>query len=217
MGFLEKNHILFDLDGTLTDPAEGITRSVQHALAGFGLNASREELLCFIGPPLADSFVKYFGFTEEASLRAVSVYREYFAEKGIFENRVYPGIPELLKRLRSQGKQLYLATSKPEVFARRILAHFQLDKYFTFAGGSCLDGTRVRKGEVIRYVLEQAGIPPGDAVMVGDREHDALGASEVGIPCAGVLYGYGDRSELERAGAAAIAEDLAALEKILIN
>ncbi len=217
MEFWARNHILFDLDGTLTDPSEGITRSVQHALAAFGLTASREELLCFIGPPLVDSFVRYFGFTEEAALQAVSVYREYFAEKGIFENRVYPGIPELLKRLQCRGKRLYLATSKPEVFACRILAHFRLDGFFTFAGGSCLDGCRARKDEVIRYVLEQMGIPAADALMVGDREHDVLGASEAGIPCVGVLYGYGDRPELERAGAAAIAGDLEGLEKILTN
>lgn len=215
MNWKEKTCVLFDLDGTLTDPADGITRSVQHALAAFGLTAPREELLDFIGPPLADSFIRRFGFTEVQAAEAIRLYREYFSVQGIYENQVYPGIPELLKKLRAAGKRLFLATSKPEIFARKILVHFGLEDAFEFAGGSTLDSSRVRKGDVIRYVLEEAGIDAADAVMVGDREHDVLGAAEVGIPCVGVLYGYGSRQELQEASAAAVVVNPLQLERLL--
>ena len=215
MNLSAPTHLLFDLDGTLTDPAEGITRSVQHALAAFGLSASREELLSFIGSPLIDSFMDRFGLSEEDARRAVAVYREYFIPKGMFENQVYPGVPALLDHLCASGKKLYLATSKPEPFAKEILSHFRLDGYFTFIGGSTLDETRTRKDQVLRYVLEENRIPPEDALLIGDRLHDAEGARAVGIPCIGVLWGYGDRQELSAAGAAAIARDLPELEALL--
>ncbi len=217
MNLSSPTNLLFDLDGTLTDPAEGITRSVQHALAAFGLSASREELLCFIGPPLLDSFMERFGLSGEDARRAITIYREYFIPRGMYENQVYPGIPELLDRLCRSGKKLYLATSKPEPLAREILVHFGLDQYFAFIGGSTLDETRTRKDQVLRYVLETAHIPPEDALLIGDRLHDAEGARAVGIPCIGVLWGYGDRQELSSAGAAAIARSLPELEALLLT
>lgn len=200
--------ILFDLDGTLTDPKEGITKSVEYALNSFGIHVPDREALCrFIGPPLTAGFMEFYGFDRPTALQAVAKYRERFRDIGIFENQLYPGIPALLGALQSDGCRLVLATSKPIVFAQRILDHFELARYFTFAAGSELDGTRDKKGEVIRYALEQTGTASTAAVlMVGDREHDVIGAKENGIDCLGVLYGFGDRAELEKAGAAAFAQ-----------
>ena len=209
---------LFDLDGTLTDPAEGITRSVQHALAAFGLSASLEELLSFIGPPLIDSFMDRFGLSEEDARRAVAVYREYFIPRGMFENQVYPGVPALLDHLCASGKKLYLATSKPEPFAKEILSHFRLDGYFTFIGGSTLDETRTRKDQVLRYVLEENCISEEEkpsVIMVGDREHDVYGAKKTGLSVIGVLYGYGSREELQSTGADYLCETPEETAKLL--
>lgn len=201
------NTILFDLDGTLTDPGLGITNSVWHALKKYNIAVEdREELYCFIGPPLIDSFVKYYGFTEEQAREAVGYYREYFTDKGMFENVAYDGVEELLKELKEAGKRLIVATSKPEIFAKQILIHFGLAQYFDFIAGSNLDETRVKKAEVIAYALDSCKITElSEAVMVGDREHDVIGAKTVGIDCIGVLYGYGSREELEQAGADMIA------------
>lgn len=212
--------LLFDLDGTLTDPKEGITRSVEYALNAFGIQvASREDLTCFIGPPLAESFQVYFGLSKEASERAVQVYREYFSVTGLFENKVYPGIRQLLEEQCAMGRGLAVATSKPAVFARQILEHFGLLDFFQFLSGSELDGRRIDKGEVIRYCMEQMGIEdPGAVVMIGDRKHDVLGARSAGVRSVGVLYGYGSRAELEQAGAWRIVscvEELASLLRSL--
>lgn len=200
--------ILFDLDGTLTDPGIGITNSVWYALEKYNIAVKeREELYCFIGPPLIDSFQKYYGFSLEQAREAVDYYRKYFTEKGMFENEVYEGIETLLGQLKSAGKTLLVATSKPEVFAKKILAHFNLDQYFDFIAGATLDETRVKKAEVIEYVLDSCGIKElSKVVMVGDREHDVIGAKKVGIDCIGVLFGYGSKEELEQAGADYIAE-----------
>lgn len=199
---------LFDLDGTLTDPKTGITKSVAHALHSFGIETEDLDTLCkFIGPPLKESFMNYYGFTEEQGDLAVAKYREYFSVTGIFENAVYPGIPEGLAALKADGIRLIVATSKPAVYAKQILEHFGLLPYFEFVSGSELDGTRVKKSEVITYALQNAGITDLSAVvMVGDREHDIIGAREVGIDSIGVLYGYGSRKEFEQAGADFIAE-----------
>ena len=211
-------YLFFDLDGTLTDPAEGITKSVEYALNKFGITvADRSELLCFIGPPLVDSFRDFFGFSDEDAARAVGYYREYFPEKGIFDNRVYDGIPELLAKLRAAGRTLVLATSKPEEFARRIMDKFDLARYFKHICGATFDGRISKKAEVIEYAIETAGITDRSSVlMIGDREHDVLGAKKAGVDSLGVLFGYGSREELEEAGATYIAESVEELGKMLI-
>lgn len=200
-------YVLFDLDGTLTDPGIGITNSVAYALKRWNIEVQdRKTLYRFIGPPLQDSFQEYYGFSAEDAIRAVDVYREYFREKGLFENEVYPGVEEMLKSLKAQGKTLIVATSKPEVFAIRILKHFQLDGYFTVIAGATMDSSRSRKGDVIAYALKEAGVTDlSKAVMVGDREHDIIGAKQNGLDSIGVLFGYGDREEMEKAGATYIA------------
>lgn len=212
------DYILFDLDGTLTDPGIGITNSVMHALKKYGILVDdRRELYKFIGPPLTESFEKFYGFSSNESVKAVEYYREYFIDKGIYENSVYEGIPELLSLLKESNKTIILATSKPEVFAKRILDHFDLSRYFSFVAGSNLDETRVKKDEVIQYALESCGIiDKSKAVMVGDREHDIIGAAKAGIQSVGVLYGYGDREELEKAGADYIAPTVAIIGKLLL-
>lgn len=210
-------YILFDLDGTLTDPAIGITNSVMYALEKYGIEVSdRSELYKFIGPPLGDSFENYYGFSKEESKMAVEYYREYYRDKGIFENLVYDGLEDLLKTLKDNSKILIVATSKPEVFAKQILEHFNIAKYFTYIAGSNLDGTRVKKYEVIKYALESCNIIDlAKAIMIGDREHDIIGAKEAGINSIGVLFGYGDRNELEKAGADIIVETVSDIGKIL--
>ena len=198
--------ILFDLDGTLTDPGVGITNSVAYALEHYGINVQdKRSLYCFIGPPLADSFIKYYGFDEKKAIEAISVYREYFRDKGIFENEVYEGVRELLEKIKAAGKRVVLATSKPEEFAVRILEHFNLIEYFDVVAGASMDEKRNKKGDVISYAMEKGGFTGENAVMIGDREHDIFGAKENGLPSIGVLYGYGSKEELEAAGADYIA------------
>lgn len=209
-------YILFDLDGTITDPGLGITNSVMHALNKFGISDKRENLYKFIGPPLAQSFQNYYDFDEEKAQLGIQYYREYYAVDGIFENIVYDGVEQMLKNLKQDGKKILMATSKPEKFAKQILKHFKLDQYFDYVAGATMDEKRVRKADVISYALESYGIQNLDEVlMVGDREHDVLGAKEVGIDCVGVLYGYGDREELEKAGAKYIVETVEELAKVL--
>lgn len=199
-------HIFFDLDGTLTDPALGITNSVMHALERFGIHTEdRTALYKYIGPPLMESFTEFNGFSVDDARIAIDTYREYFSVKGLFENEVYPGIPELLARLKAAGKKLVVATSKPEDFSIRILEHFGLLQYFDFVSGSCMDETRTQKWEVIQWALEQCCDDSSRVLMVGDRKHDVQGAKRFGLPCLGVLYGYGGREELEKAGADAFA------------
>ncbi len=202
------NTILFDLDGTLTDPGVGITNSVAYALKKWGIKvADRTTLYPFIGPPLVDSFQRFFGFSTEQSEQAVVYYREYFREKGMFENEVYEGVEEMLRTLKAAGKRLVIATSKPEEFAVKILEHFGLARYFEYIVGATMDSSRSKKGDVIAYALKSCNITDrADAVMVGDREHDVLGAKENGLDSIGVLFGYGSREELEKAGATYVAE-----------
>ena len=203
-------YILFDLDGTLTDPKLGITKSVAYALKSYGIEVEDlDSLLKFIGPPLKDSFVKYYGFSEEQGVEAVERYREYFKPYGIYENKVYDGVENMLAKLVKCGKKVILATSKPTVFANVILEHFNLKQYFTCVVGSELDGSRVKKGDVVAEALRQAGVTDKSvAVMVGDREHDIFGAKENEIDSVGVLYGYGDRAELETARAGHVVESV---------
>ena len=192
---MEKEYLLFDLDGTLTDPKEGITKSVRHALKAYNIEVEDlDTLCCFIGPPLKDSFIEYYGFSEEDAVNAIGVYRE----------------------LTASGKKLFVASSKPEVFVRKIMEHFGLDSYFTFMGGADLGETRVKKADVIRYVLAENGITDLEKViMIGDRKHDILGAREVGVDSVGVLYGYGDREELTGAQADFLAETVLDLQNLL--
>lgn len=212
-----KQYLLFDLDGTLTDPMVGITKSVQHALRYYGIEEPNLTKLCpFIGPPLKESFMKFYEFSAEQATEAIEKYREYFSETGLFENMEYPGIRDMLASLSASGKKLYVATSKPELFSKQILDHFRLAEYFEFIGGAKMDETRVRKGDVIRYVLEENQITNLDqVVMIGDREHDIIGAKENGIDSIGVLYGYGDREELESAGADWIVDTIKELGNLL--
>lgn len=199
--------LLFDLDGTLTDPGTGITNSVMYALNKFGIKEEDpRRLYPFIGPPLIDSFGQFYGFSLEKSRQAVAYYREYFSEKGIFENEVYEGIPELLAQLKEQGWRLGVATSKPEAFAIRIISHFRLDSYFSFIAGATMDESRSRKSDVIAYALDQMGAQAAKSLMIGDRSYDVLGAKEQGMKALGVAYGYGSRQELEQAGAVYVAD-----------
>jgi len=207
--------VLFDLDGTLTDPAIGITNSVMHALKKYGITVDdRSELYKFIGPPLHESFEIFYGFSREEALQAVEYYREYYRDKGIYENIVYDGVEAMLKDLYEKGKKIILATSKPEVFAREILCYFNLEKYFCYAAGANLDGSRTNKAEVIEYALREGGVnDKSSAVMVGDREHDIIGANKNNLDSIGVLFGYGSREELQNAGATYIAETVEDLSK----
>lgn len=208
--------LLFDLDGTLTDPFEGITNSVVHALEKFGIAVEdRRTLTKFIGPPLFDSFTHFYGMDEVTARQAITYYREYFETTGLFENAVYPDIPPVLEELRRRGKRLVVATSKPEKFAVQIMKHFSLDGYFSLIAGATLDDTRIKKADVIAYALAESGADGRSSAMIGDREHDIFGAKANGLYSVGVLYGFGSREELLRAGADAIAATPHALLNIL--
>lgn len=210
-------YVLFDLDGTLTDPFEGITNSVVHALKRYNIEVTdKKELRCFIGPPLVESFMKYFGFTESDAKDAVEVYREHFGTKGLFENELYDGIPQMLRELKSRGKTIIMATSKPEVYARRIAEHFDIAKYFDYMAGSELNGVRVAKTEVIEYALDTLGITEREnCIMVGDRLHDINGAKKSNMHSIGVLWGYGSEKELKDAGADYICNSVEKLTDII--
>lgn len=196
------DNVLFDLDGTLTEPFDGITNAVVYALDKFGIDvADRRSLAVFIGPPLFESFSVYYGLSDADAERAVSYYREYYADKGIYENKLYDGIESTLQELRSRGKRLIVATSKPEVFSVKIIERFGLDKYFDFTAGASLDKSRIEKADVIEYALRRGALAAERSVMIGDRKHDVLGAKAHGLKSVGVLYGYGDREELTAAGA----------------
>jgi phosphoglycolate phosphatase len=212
------NHILFDLDGTLTDSAEGVTRSVQYALQMYGIEASLEELKSFVGPPLHWSFENSYGFSKAKAFQAVEYYREYYREKGIFENKLYPDITTMLDALSKSGASLYVATSKPTVFALQVLQHFNIDSYFATIAGSNLDGTRVDKSEVIDFVLTNNGdIDKNRAVMVGDRKHDIIGARTCGLHSIAVTYGYGSPTELTAAEPTFIINSVEELSDFLLS
>lgn len=202
--------VLFDLDGTLTDPGEGITNSVMYSLKKYGIDVpDRSSLYKFIGPPLHESYETYYSFSHEQAMEAVGYYREYYGEKGIFENRVYEGIEKMLCTLQKKGVLCLVATSKPEKYARQILEHYGLTGYFYFVAGANMDGTRTDKAEVIAYALEQI---PGkfdrtQILMVGDRLHDVKGARKNQLDSAGVLFGYGSEQELKEAGADYLVEN----------
>jgi phosphoglycolate phosphatase len=193
--------IYFDLDGTLTDPKLGITRSVQYALSKLDRTAPPEdELTWCIGPPLRASLKKMLG-TDDLADRALSLYRERFADIGIFENEIYPGIEETLSVLSESGRRLFVATSKPRIYAERIIDYFKLKVYFERVFGSELDGKRSDKTDLLGYALETARVDPSQAIMIGDRSHDMIGARNNGMTAVGVLYGYASKDELLDAGA----------------
>lgn len=212
--------ILFDLDGTLADTGMGITNSVAYALGRLGISVgSREELYKFIGPPLMNSFQDFYGLSEEQAEQGVKYYRERYREQGVYECYVYAGMEELLNRLQEAGRTLAVATSKPEPFAVTVLEHVRLASYFTVIAGSATDNkTRITKAEVIEYALASCGITDrSGVVIVGDRKHDVIGAKAAGIDSIGVLFGYGDRKELEEAGATHIAEGVEDIYPIIMG
>lgn len=212
-------YILFDLDGTLTDPKEGITRSIAYALEKLNEESIDEQTLeSFIGPPLMESFCEVCGFDHQKAEKAIEYYRERFKQVGLYENKVYPGIDELLSLLKKKGVKLAVATSKATIFADEIVKHFKLKQYFDVVVGSNLDGTRSAKNEVIHEVLKQLSFPPKESVvMIGDRKYDIIGAQKEGISSIGVCYGYGSQEELELAKPMDIVQDIQELSKYLLN
>lgn len=209
-----KKTILFDLDGTLTDSGEGIMNAATIALEHFGLNVpDRAGMRVFVGPPLRDTFIK-FGMAPEDTDEGIEVFRVYYNDKGIFENFPYPGIRELLQDLKAAGHRLYVATSKPEYMAKRVLDHFDLSQYFDLICGATVDESRVEKSEVIDYLLSQTG-QRDQTIMVGDTTFDVVGAAAHGIPAIGVAWGYGNADDMKQAGAVAIAETPAELFDLL--
>jgi phosphoglycolate phosphatase len=210
--------VFFDLDGTLTDPTEGITKSVQYALAKFGIEAALDELRPFIGPPLHHSFMSSYGFDAPTARRAVEHYREYFGDHGIFENRMFDGIPGLLQRLRNRNAALCVVTSKPTVYAQRIVSHFGLEGFLDMVVGPGLDLSNAEKTVLVAEAMRRYdGYESQQFVMIGDREHDIIGATANGIASIGVTYGAGSRAELTAANATHVVDTLAELEAILLD
>ena len=214
-------YVLFDLDGTLTDPKPGITQCVQYALRCMGIEEpDLDKLEPFIGPPLTDSFREFYGMDQEQAAEAVAKYRERFSEKGLYENEIYPGMKQMLENLKTAGCHLAVASSKPEHFVKKSLVYFDIDGYFEVIVGSELDGTRCQKEEVVAEALRRffpdGNIPCDDIVMVGDRKFDIIGGREMGLHQIGVAYGYAPEGELEAAEAEYIVNDLDELERVLI-
>ncbi len=214
---MKQKYIFFDLDGTLTDPAEGILNCIEHSIKKLGLFAKREELKCFIGPPLLDTYMKFFNIPRETAEKAVEYYRERFSVTGLFENKLYAGIPEALKRLKDSGKHLVIATSKPEIYTKRITDHFGITEYFDFIAGALLDHSRVEKADVIAHAVRELSADVEGSVMIGDRKFDIEGAAENGIKGYGVLWGYGSQKELALSGAEKCFETVSEMTDFLIE
>lgn len=215
-------NILFDLDGTLTDPKVGITTCVQYALEHFGIREpDNTKLEPFIGPPLKDSFMRFYQMEEETAQQAVEKYRERFSKVGLYENEIYEGIPDLLRELRSNGCCLAVASSKPTVFVKQILQYFEIEDYFDVAVGSELNGARVEKEEVVAEALrcmeKKNPVDKSACVMVGDRCFDIQGAKQNGLDSIGVAYGYAAEGELEQAGATFVAQTVEELRNCLLG
>lgn len=211
--------IAFDLDGTLTNPERGLIASFVYALGKMGVDyGEKAELKRFIGPPIYEEWQRSFGFTTEESSKALIIFREYYSVYGWWDNEIYPGVKEMLERLKNAGKKIILATSKPEVFAKKILEFFDISKYFDFIGGAATDKIRDKKHEVLEYSLQSIGAL-GDrsrAILVGDRIYDAEGAKMCGIDSLGVLYGHGSEQEVRSGGFTLIANTVGEIADILI-
>ncbi|MCK3904021.1 HAD family hydrolase [Streptococcus suis] len=209
--------ILFDLDGTLTDSGQGILNSLTYALDQMGIEEpDLASLQRFIGPPLYESFARFYQLNPADTQAAVDAFRVYFKEKGMFENQLYDGVIPFLEALTEAGKTLAIATSKPEVFAKQILEYFGIAHYFDVIAGASLDSSRIRKSDVITYALAQLDYDPQTTIMVGDREHDIEGAKANQLDSIGVLYGYGTKQELDEAGATRIAQTVVDLKELLL-
>lgn len=211
-------HLFFDLDGTLTDSRPGIVGAIHYALKQMGRNDDIGDEYRFLGPPLIDSMQEYFGMDFTTATTAVKEFRDYYGRRGLYENRLFDGVRDLLRDCVAAGKQCVLATSKGEPFARTILEHFGILPYFSFVAGAVIGGGRDDKADVLRHALENVDpIPAGRGIMVGDKRHDVAGAHEVGLPCIGVLYGYGGPEELRKAGADFTVETVDALRDFLLG
>lgn len=210
--------VLFDLDGTLTDPREGITRSIQYALGKLGIDEpDLGKLEHFIGPPLLKAFMQFYDFDEAKAWDAVNFYRERFKVTGLYENRVFDGVTPLLETLSGQGRELYIATSKPWIFAREIARHFDFDRHFKVIYGSELDGTRTDKVDLIAHLVAEEGLDPSTTLMIGDRKHDLIGAKRNGLDAAAVGYGFGSLEELSAEHPAYYFETLAELHQAFLR
>jgi phosphoglycolate phosphatase len=209
-------NILFDLDGTLTDPYLGITNSIKYALNKFGIiEENNTKLKLFIGPPLEKSFLEYYEFSKNDAKIAVEYYREYFSEKGIYENSLYEGTANVLKELNDRNKNCIIATSKPEIFANKITEYFNINNYFKYIIGSNLDGTLSEKEDIIKYIIGKYNLNKEETIMVGDRKYDIVGANKNGIDAIGVLYGYGTKEELEKEEPKYLCTDIMEIVKII--
>lgn len=213
-----KNYILFDFDGTIYDSGPGVMKAARYALESYGIEVNRlNDLRCFNGPPLWNSFMDFYGFSWEKADQAVAKYREYYKVLGLHDGMLYPGIPALLQNLKAAGKTVILATSKPENYLPELLGTLHITESFDFVAGSTYDGSRSSKEDVLAHALQISGITdPTQAVMVGDRKFDVTGARAFGIDSIGVLYGYGSQEEFETAGATRIVETVDQLRQLLI-
>ncbi len=211
-------YFLMDFDGTIANTGIGITKGVAYALKHYGIEVSDLSTLHnFIGPPLSESFQRYFNFSKEQSEEAVVVYREYYHDKGMYESELYSGMVDLLKSVTQKGGKIVVATSKAESIARELLEHFQVDHYFEFIAGASMDLSMHKKADVIRYAMKTVGISKDDVIMIGDRRQDIFGAKENELPSIGILYGFGDRAELEEAGADYIVDGTKELKELMLE
>lgn len=211
------NVIAFDLDGTLTNPERGLVCSFRYAFDKMKIKyESPEELRRFIGPPLYDEWKRLYSLSHEEATKMLLLFREYYEIYGWWDNEVYDGIPELLETLKREGKKIIVATSKPEIFAKKVLNYFGIAKYFDFIGGAATDKTRDKKHEVLKYSMDAIGASPSDTIMVGDRKFDAEGASVLGVDSIAVLYGHGTEEELSASNFKCIVKDVKTLQKTLL-
>ncbi len=215
---MKKKYILIDLDGTIADSSEGIYNSVRYALDNMGIKDEPiEHLRRFIGPPLYDSFTEFYGMSHDDAMRAIEFYRERYHKFGHYESRIYDGIPELVRMIHDNGMLAVVATSKPEIPAKKMLEHHGILGIFDFVAGSTFDLSRRSKSDVLRYAINELKIDVNDAVMVGDTKYDVIGAKEFGLTALGVTYGFGTREELLAAGADVVVDTVEEIGKELLK